>query len=78
MIKKHIIRFFILSLYVGLSLFLSLLIMFMLLLWLQLDLNTSWLEWKSHIFKILLLSFKLSLMGIPIGFVLWFFYYRKM
>ena len=77
MTKKNIARLFILSLYVGLSLFFSLFVMFVFLSWLQLDIGTTWTEWQKIIINLAFLSFKLSLLCIPIGFVLWFFYYRK-
>ena len=77
MTKHHIMRIFILSIYLCFSLFLSLFVMFIFLAWLKLDLCTEWYVWKEAIINLLCLSSKLSLMGVPIGFILWFFYYRN-
>ncbi len=77
-IKNHMMRIFILSIYTELSLFFGIFAIFLFLSWLQLDLNTTLQEWKDAIVIVLFLSSKLSLIGIPIGFVLWFFYYRNM
>lgn len=78
MTKNHIAKFFVLFLYIGCSLFLSIFIMLLLFTFIGCELNATWEAWGHIIQYNALLSAKLSLISVPITIILWLSYWKEL